>query len=369
MRQDNCRPRSPVRRRMLPAALATIAAAALSASAHGQTTDDLIFIHHSCGSNWLSHSLHNALLAKAYIDERNDITYGTTMSPDAGRPASLGGTPGDHTNMDHWICWFNDYLQGVQAHGCADGVNRIIMFKSCYPISNIAGDGTEPGDPFSSQQTLANYRAVYRHPDGPGHSYTHDGYVYQPLEDIFAQNPNTLFVPVTAPPRHYAPADATNDAEAHRARLFNNWLKNEWLADYNAAHPGLNNVAAFDWFHVLAYADDHPEHPNRLRAEYGGESGDSHPNSTANGDSTQVFATDPDNFIDQAWNAFTQASCPGDFDGDGFRNATDFTLFANAYGTQLGDPNYNPDADFDSDGFVNITDFTTFAGYYLVPCP
>jgi uncharacterized repeat protein (TIGR01451 family) len=273
------------------------------------TDDDLVFIHHSCGSNWLSNSLHAALLAKDYIDERNDITYGTDLAPDAGRPDSLAAIPGDQTNMNHWIRWFNDYLDGVKAHGAADGVNRIIMFKSCYPISNISSDGTEPGDPFSSSQTTTNYKAVYRHPNGPGNTYLSGGYTYKPLEDVFAENPNTLFIPVTAPPRHYAPSDATDDAEAHRAREFNNWLKNDWLGSYNAAHPGLNNVAVFDWFDVLAYSDDHSTHPNRLQAEYGGEDGNSHPNSTANSDSTAVFATDPDNFIDDAWCAF--AGCGG----------------------------------------------------------
>ena len=268
------------------------------------TDDDLVFIHHSCGNAWLSNSLHDALLAKDYIDERNDIYYGTTMSPDPGRPASLGGTPGDRTNMNHWILWFNDYLEGVKSHDAATGFNRIIMFKSCYPISNIGSDGTEPGDPFSGSQTTVNYKAVYRHPSGLGNTYTHDSYTYKPLEDIFAENPNVLFIPVTAPPLHYAPSDATNDDNAHRAREFNNWLKNDWLASYNAAHPGLNNVAVFDWFNVLAYPDDHLDHPNRLKAEYGGAGGDSHPNSAANAYSTQVFATDPDNFIDNAWNAF-----------------------------------------------------------------
>lgn len=67
--------------------------------------------------------------------------------------------------------------------------------------------------------------------------------------------------------------------------------------------------------------------------------------------------------------ACEQAECPGDLDGDGFRNLTDFTLFAQAYPSKLGDPHYNPQADLDSDGFVNITDFTIFASYYLVPCP
>lgn len=268
------------------------------------TTDDLIFIHHSCGQNWLDNSLRNALLAKDYVDECNDIYYGTDLSPDSGRPDSLAPTPGDNTDMNHWILWFNDYLDGIKTQGCSDGINKIVMFKSCFPNSNIVSDGTEPGDPFSSDKTIANYKAVYRHPDGPGHTYTYNGYTYKSLEDIFAENPDTLFIPVTAPPRHYAPTDATNDAEAHRARLFNNWLKNEWLTSYNLNHPGLNNVAVFDWFDVLAYADDYPSHPNRLKAEYGGESGDSHPNSAANSYSTQLFATNPDNFIDSAWNIF-----------------------------------------------------------------
>lgn len=61
--------------------------------------------------------------------------------------------------------------------------------------------------------------------------------------------------------------------------------------------------------------------------------------------------------------------CPGDLDGDGFRNATDFTLFAAAYGSVEGDDDYNVCADLNSDGYVNVTDFTIFAGYYLVPCP
>ncbi|MBN1782818.1 hypothetical protein JW948_16900 [bacterium] len=273
-----------------------------------QTTDDVVFIHHSCGANWLSNYLNSALLAKDYIDERNDIYYGTTMSPDAGRPASLGSVPGDNTNMNHWIRWFNDYLDGIKAYGCADGENKIIMFKSCYPISNIYSDGTEPADPFSSSQTLVNYKAVYRHPSGPGNTYSDGGYTYKPLEDIFPENPNTLFIAVTAPPRNYAPSDATNDAEAHRARLFNNWLKTEWLDAYNAANPGLDNVAVFDWFDVLAYADDHSTHPNRLRQEYGGESGDSHPSSTANAASTVIFADSDNSFIDLAWEDFITPS-------------------------------------------------------------
>lgn len=297
------------------------------------TTDDLVFIHQSCGRSWLDNSLREALLAKDYVDEYHDISDGVDVPPDAGRPDSLqqygplraslgcsggnerlcftrvrdsidGRPPGDHTNMHHWILWFNDYLESVKSYDAKDGINRMIMFKSSPSASSIHGDGAEPGDPFSSARTLANYKAVFRHPDGRGNTYSRNGHTYKPLEDIFAENPDTLFILVTAPPTHYAPWDVSSNASAHRARQFNNWLKNDWLASYNAAYPWLHNVAVFDWFDVLAYLDDHPVHPNRLKVEYGGASGDSRPNGAANAYSTQVFATGLDNFIDSAWGYF-----------------------------------------------------------------
>lgn len=290
------------------------------AAAEG-TPDDLVFIHHSVGANWLAAGLDAALLDKAYVDERNDITYGTVLSPDEGRPDSLGPVPGDLTDMQHWVLWFNDYLEGVKTyHNYSSRVdralnrvglapetgtfNRIVMFKSCYPLSDIVSEGAEPGDPFSAEKTLTNYRAIFRHPAGAGQTYSRDGYVYEPLEDIFAANPDVLFIFVTPPPLHYAPDDATDDANAARARRFGDWLEDEWLPSYNAAHPGLNNVAIFDLFDVLATTGDDPEHPNRLQAAYGGESGDSHPNRAGNEAAIAAFAANSGNFIDDAWQTF-----------------------------------------------------------------
>ncbi len=283
--------------------------------------DDLVFIHHSVGANWLAGGLDAALLDRPFVDERNDIYYGTTLSPDEGRPASLGDVPGDLTDMHHWILWFNDYLEGVKMYHsygsrvdrALDSVglapetgtfNRIVMFKSCYPNSQLAGEGVEPGDPVSAEKTLANYQAIFRHPDGPGQSYSRDGYSYRPLEDVFAANADVLFVVVTPPPLHYAPADATDDASAARARAFASWLAEEWLPAYDAAHPGVNNVAVFDLFDVLATAADDAEHPNRLQAAYGGHSGDSHPNAAGNEAATAAFAGGPGSFIDATWQAF-----------------------------------------------------------------
>lgn len=339
-----------------------------SGSVDAQTTDDMVFIHHSVGGAWLEwYGLYEALVAKDYINEMNNITYGTMMDPDPGRPASLGGTPGDNTKMMHWILWFNDYFQGIKSHGSADGYNRIIMFKSCYPASEIWWEGYVPGDPFHSMRTMTNYKAVYRHPDGAGHTYTRDGYIYKPLQDIFAENPDVLFIPVTAPPRHYGPDEPISDevddpdAIAHRGRLFYEWLIEEWLPSYNAAHPGLNNVAVFYWFDFLAYADDHAEHPNRLKAAYGGGSGDSHPNETACLASTEVFATDSDNFIDDAWDSYTTTGevSLGDFDEDGDVDLTDYGRFTSCFTGPGGGPVPSECAagDFDDDGDIDCGDW------------
>jgi hypothetical protein len=64
-----------------------------------------------------------------------------------------------------------------------------------------------------------------------------------------------------------------------------------------------------------------------------------------------------------------QSECPGDIDGDGVVDLTDFTLFAAAYNTSLGDPGYEPAADMDGDGVIDLTDFTLFAAVYNQPCP
>ncbi|MFB3788249.1 MAG: hypothetical protein ACE15F_17965 [bacterium] len=264
---------------------------------------DLVFIHHSCGKNWLRQGLRSALFAKPYIRRIKEIEYGSVLTPDPGRPDSLGPVPGGRTNMNHWLFWFNDYLDGVLHYPNPDGKNRIILFKSCFPISNIEDEGDGPGDPFSVRQILANYQSIYRNAMDPAGEYSFSNYSYKPLEKIFAGNPDILFIAVTAPPRHYAPMEGTNDEEARRARRFNQWLKTEWLESYHQTRPGLRNVAVFDWFDCLAYPDDHSTHPNRLRSEYGGEAGDSHPHRTANHQTAGIFSDFLDAILSE-WTGF-----------------------------------------------------------------
>jgi hypothetical protein len=72
---------------------------------------------------------------------------------------------------------------------------------------------------------------------------------------------------------------------------------------------------------------------------------------------------------DLAYSAMCLPPCPGDLDGDGVRDLTDFGLFAAAFGSVLGDANYCLCADLDGDGTIDLTDFGIFAAGFGVPCP
>jgi len=58
------------------------------------------------------------------------------------------------------------------------------------------------------------------------------------------------------------------------------------------------------------------------------------------------------------------AAMKGDFDADGDIDIFDFAAFADAYGSEVGDPNYNAIGDFNNDGDIDIFDFVAFAEVY-----
>ncbi|MCF6277729.1 MAG: hypothetical protein L3J16_03140 [Anaerolineales bacterium] len=187
----------------------------------------LIFIHHSTGENWLTDGYGN--LGRT-LGENNyfvsDTNYG--WGPDS---------IGDRTDIPDWVEWFAsdqtptymnalfnefgqnaDYTRNLSDPG---GENVIIMFKSCFPNSDLYGN---PNDPPGDYEELTVAGAKY---------------VYNEILQYFESRPDKLFIAITAPPL----SDPTNAANA---RAFNDWLVNEWLADY-----GGNNVAVFDFYDVL----------------------------------------------------------------------------------------------------------------------
>ena len=250
------------------------ARAAGDASSRPAQPVKLVFVHHSCGENWLADE--HGGLARA-LQENNyflsDTNYG--WGPDG---------IGDRTDIVNWPEWFSEatsprVLQALLAHNevsspyartLADpgGRNRIVLFKSCFPNSQMEGKPSD--EPRRGEGlTVGNAKAIYIE-----------------LLAAFAKRPDLLFVAVTAPPL----LDASC---AESARAFNNWLVRDWLAEYKGS-----NVAVFDFYNVLTSPGNHHrfragrvEHvtENKRNTLYYPTKGDAHPSEAGNRKATAEF--------------------------------------------------------------------------------
>jgi len=209
-----------------------------------QFSTRLIFLHHSVGRGILFEGgLMDSLMKSGIIV--NHATYGDAI--------------GENTDICHWLPKFQNDMNRIftfEFHPekyYTDGrTNDIIVFKPCFPNSNIIDEGTAPGDPISSMQTTANYKAVFNN-----------------LKNEFKKFPDKLFIYMTSPP---LVPEHTTPEKSQRNRDFNNWLINEYLPQYHE-ETGLNNFYIFDLFDVLADSN------NVLKEEYRtGIREDSHPN-------------------------------------------------------------------------------------------
>lgn len=228
----------------------------------GQTTDPptqtvkLIFIHHSCGGYWLADTkdinydetqyggLAVALMENNYYVSATNYAWG---------PDEIG----ERTDVINWQEWFTglqsesvylpalftEYDKNEGEFGSytrlsqdPGGENSIIMFKSCFPNSDIYGN---PADP-----PLAT-------PDTPN-TVSHYKYIYNDLlNNCFARHQDKLFIAITAPPLTQITYEINDQGtpaadRAANIRAFNNWLVHDWLSQYP-----YNNVAVFDFYNVL----------------------------------------------------------------------------------------------------------------------
>ncbi|HUQ10650.1 MAG TPA: hypothetical protein VM146_10070 [Steroidobacteraceae bacterium] len=215
---------------------------------------DLLFIHHSVGGQ---------LLADVGDERGPDVPRCIYDShPNGGglrrkleqcgyrvHEASYSSTIGQRTDLLDWPPKFREQFDRIRRTERQDQlldatVNRIVVFKSCYPNNSFGPDGPPP-----PALTLANAKAAMRE-----------------LRDELARHPDTLFVYMTAPPLRARavrerlwkwaarralgkPASASGQVfAADTARTFNNWMKSPagWLAGYSA-----RNVVVFDYFDIL----------------------------------------------------------------------------------------------------------------------
>lgn len=225
----------------------------------------IMFIHHSCGQNWLTSG--NGNLGTAL----NDKYYYVTES-NYGWDAEPNDDLGDYTDTGNWSMWFNNtkmryvyansfmatYSNTVDDPG---GENTIIMFKSCYPLSEV------------------------------GSSIDDEKAVYNSLLSYFAAHTNKLFILITPP----------GESEVSSYSLTKelcDWLvdeQNGWLKDYPA-----KNVGVFDFYCVLSEINSHHRVvDNQIEhvyaSNYDGQSpyhnGDDHPNETGNQKATDEYIT------------------------------------------------------------------------------
>jgi hypothetical protein len=216
----------------------------------------LIFIHHSTGEGWLADDqggLGLALRDNNYFV--SDTNYG--WGPDG---------IGDTTDIGHWFTWFlspnsSTYLSALYAEGGQNseysrlantpgGENTIILFKSCFPNSQLEGrlnDSPTTGDnPLRGQDASSEYMTVA---NAKG--------IYNDLLPYFAAHQDRLFVVITAPPLI---SQDSSSANAANARALNNWLVKEWLLSY--PHK---NVLVFDFYNVLTSSGGVHPTPQRRR--------------------------------------------------------------------------------------------------------
>lgn len=234
----------------------------------------LIFVHHSTGENWLTDGygdLGRTLGQNNYFV--SDTNYG--WGPNA---------IGDRTDIPNWTEWFASastptYMNALfnesgqnssytRTLSDPEGENQVVMFKSCFPNSELGGN---PSAPPGSYEDMTVGGAKY---------------VYNEILKYFATRPDKLFVVITAPP--------VSSAEyAANARAFNQWLVNDWLRENNYT---LNNVAVFDFYNVLTGADAHHRYSNggiehvvgnRNTLHY--PSGDDHPSQAGSRKATEEF--------------------------------------------------------------------------------
>jgi hypothetical protein len=230
---------------------------------------DIVFLHHSVGSNLLASPAKDPLRGGGLQELLNTNNYRV-------HEATYGSDLGEHTDLFDWLPKFRDRMSDVLAIDQQDKKlaapthNRIVMFKSCFPNNEFTDEGSGSGNPAGPELTLANARSTFTS-----------------LRDEFAKHPDVLFVYLTAPP--LAPKTRPQPLwkaglrrvigrptpeerltrSAALARRFNQWVVSPdgWLAGY--PHK---NVVVFDLFGVLTdggallrfpTGDGYDSHPSR----------------------------------------------------------------------------------------------------------
>ncbi|MFZ5516854.1 MAG: T9SS type A sorting domain-containing protein [Candidatus Zhuqueibacterota bacterium] len=270
------------------------------------------FFHHSCGGNLLGGGLASRLTNLGYTlhshidtqyEHENNYTdyrhwykrfqrelgikvgnsYYRYLGPDAAGEPTVGSQIDDNSD-DFMLNYYEFNAERMD----------IIMFKPCYPGSDIYNDDTQY-DGATTNNGYGNVTGGTPHSDNGANNFTYlnsggsveDGYsstywsggdwwgssstlaqlkcAYRGMLNIFAEHPDILFIAMQAPPMVSISSEA-----AANCREFARWLREDWLHQFDPTgtdtfedYPGVN-VVPFDFHNTVAWTGS----DSRLDGEY-----------------------------------------------------------------------------------------------------
>jgi hypothetical protein len=225
---------------------------------------DIIFLHHSTG--WIIWGTKTSILTKVawrfnklfdYVGTNADLpkmfkeynsghnsNYKIVKKPfPKTKPYGWHNYPFDYYNI--WVknAGLTPYMKEPTLEILTSDY-EVIIFKHCFPSSNIKPD-VEPADINSDYKSIANYKLQY-----------------DALRKKLQEFPNTKFILFTVAANVNA---NTSEEEAYRARMFYEWVLNEWdLPD--------DNIYIWDLYNLETEGELY------LKEEYAAAINDSHPN-------------------------------------------------------------------------------------------
>lgn len=242
--------------------------ALLSCNKNERITDmNIIFLHHSTGDNiWgrakpslsrkvikrvspklvsmMSDKAHLPTLLHQYNKENNKAYHIEEMFFPKSSPYGWNNYPYDYYNI--WV--ENAGEKPYKEEPTLEILTRdyqVIIFKHCFPVSNITEGSMNSSDINSEEKTLENYQLQYL-----------------ALRDKLHEFPETKFILFTGAVNVEA---NMSEEEAFRAKTFFDWVKNEWN------QPG-DNIYLWDLYSLQT------EGGLFFKKEYAVSPTDSHPN-------------------------------------------------------------------------------------------
>ncbi|MFH1088734.1 MAG: LamG-like jellyroll fold domain-containing protein [Patescibacteria group bacterium] len=228
--------------------------------------EKIVMLTHSTGLN-----LYEAIIDEDVLTERFNLLYGTDYVIERIEYPHIYGRPSEEitTNNMPWH-YFRRWIEGE--YGVYDETLNelateydVVMFKQCYPSSDIYMESVTEEYPNSDDRTVGNYKIIYNY-----------------LKGVLDSHPDTEFVAWTLPPRNkdFIPLLGDSVANASRASDFSYWLLNTWLED----GQNHDNIQVFDFRGYVVESSQTSAWYNFLKQEYeiSSYTTDSHPNDLAN---------------------------------------------------------------------------------------